>query len=573
MDDTWVPRRRRPVSRVRDRQRRRRQREQYRAANPGQPPARQVLQVLQEMTLPLRDALWHLGHTRVAVVLLTLITALVLLVYAGWHVVQERIFPGVRVAGVYVGGMTGQEAAAALQLGWDEDVVLRLVDRDRYWEATPADLGMTLNSEQAVAAARRVGMAGIPLGWDVEATIETDYIIAQSYLLDLVPEVEVAPANARFSLESRRLVGVRGREGQLLEVGQTMANLINDSAGAVNRRQLELVTRPLVPDVIDPAPHLEAVRDLIRHPFRMVGYDPYLDEPVVWETTTETFVSWIEVDEFGLTLREESFLPFFHAQNASLNPPRTPDPRYLDRVDTLQKMRRAIAGNSNSVQLRVRYRPTHYTVERGDRGFFISRKTGIPYFLIEEVNRDYDMDFLYPGDVLNLPSRDVAVPLDPVLNKRIIVDLTYQRLTAYENGQPVFRWNISSGIEDNPTTPGIYQILTHDEVAHGSSFNLCGAQGCGQWKMNWFMGVYEVRPGLMNGFHGAVVLPNGSLLNHGLVGVPATFGCIMSVDDNARSLYDWAEVGTLVEIISDDYRPRSELARQARAATEAEIFA
>ena len=24
--------------------------------------------------------------------------------------------------------------------------------------------------------------------------------------------------------------------------------------------------------------------------------------------------------------------------------------------------------------------------------------------------------------------------------------------------------------------------------------------------MNWFMGVYEVRPGLMNGFHGAVEL-------------------------------------------------------------------
>ena len=57
------------------------------------------------------------------------------------------------------------------------------------------------------------------------------------------------------------------------------------------------------------------------------------------------------------------------------------------------------------------------------------------------------------------------------------------------------------------------------------------------------------------------------------MGVPATFGCVMSVDDNARSLYDWAEVGTLVEIISPEYEPRSELALQARTATERDIFA
>ncbi len=573
MDDTWVPRRQRPASRVRARQQRRRQRDALRAENPGQPIVSPAFQVLQEMSLPLRDFLWHLRRTHVGLALAGTLLALSLLAFASVYAGQGRIFPGVWVAGVHVGGLTEEEAKEALLLGWGRDVVLRLVDLDRYWEATPAELGLSLNAEQAVTAARSVGMAGIPFGWDVEPEIETDYITAQNYLLDLVTDVEVAPANASFSMDDQRLVGVRGRVGKILEVGQTMANLIGNSAAVVQHRQLELVSRPLVPDVIDPAPYLEEVRELIRRPFQMIGYDPYLDDTVVWETTTETFVSWLEVEDFGPTLREETFLPFFHAQNATLNPPRTADPRYLDQVDTLEKMRRAIASRSPNVQLRIRYRPTHYVVERGDRGFFISRKTGIPYFLIEEVNRDYDMDFLYPGDVLNLPSRDVAVPLDPVRNKRIIVDLTYQRLTAYENGRPVFNWNVSSGIEGNPTSPGVYQILTHDEIAHGSSFNLCGSQGCGQWKMNWFMGVYEVRPGLMNGFHGAVELPNGALLNNGIVGVPATYGCIMSVDDNARSLYDWAEVGTLVEVISDEYTPRSELALQARAATLADIFA
>ena len=73
------------------------------------------------------------------------------------------------------------------------------------------------------------------------------------------------------------------------------------------------------------------------------------------------------------------------------------------------------------------------------------------------------------------------------------------------------------------------------------------------------MGIYEVVPGLMNGFHGAVQLPNGNYLGGGGVYEPTTFGCIMSLDDNAEQLYAWAESGTIVEILSDDFQPESRL--------------
>ena len=82
--------------------------------------------------------------------------------------------------------------------------------------------------------------------------------------------------------------------------------------------------------------------------------------------------------------------------------------------------------------------------------------------------------------------------------------------------------------------------------------------------MNWFMGIYEVVPGLMNGFHGNVLLPNGALLGGGGGAQSATtFGCVMSDEDVAKFLYDWAEEGTMVEILSRDYPPRSELGQKA----------
>jgi hypothetical protein len=122
-------------------------------------------------------------------------------------------------------------------------------------------------------------------------------------------------------------------------------------------------------------------------------------------------------------------------------------------------------------------------------------------------------------------------------------------------------------VTNAPTSPGVYQILSHEETATGSSVTLCNEAGveCGVWTMNWFMGIYEVVPGLVNGFHGGVLLPNGTYLGGGSVGVPFTFGCIMSTDADAERLYNWADDGTVVEIISSEYAARSELARLVEA--------
>lgn len=75
------------------------------------------------------------------------------------------------------------------------------------------------------------------------------------------------------------------------------------------------------------------------------------------------------------------------------------------------------------------------------------------------------------------------------------------------------------------------------------------------------------RQGLVNGFHGAVLLPNGAYLGGGNVGTPYTLGCVMSDNDNARRLYEWADEGTIVEIISSEFQPQSDLGRTMMSQT------
>ncbi len=514
-----------------------------------------------------RDLLWYVRHK--PIILFGMVGVVVALIglFLGTHIFGGRVFPNVWALNIDVGDMTTAEAAQALQSQWSNGTHIQLRDGDRVWSATPAQIGLSLDAAATVTEARNVGLAGFPLGYGVMPVVNMDVITTQNFLLDLTEESKILPYNAGFRWDGDTLVGIPGTDGRFLDVAATMANLQNNLAlvGATGKFDLVMTTTP--PDASDPSPYLDQARVFTSQNFLLNGYDPFTDEHFAWTTDRDTLTSWLEVNKDGLGLREDAFAPFVQAQTDSLA--KSNPLRYIEPMDTIQKMQAAIVGMQSEVDLRVHYRSSTYTVEAGDTGYSIARANGIPMFQLQLANpgRDWDQP-LYVGDVINLPSPDITIPVDPVPNKRIVVNLKTQSLVAYEDGKPVFSWLISSGMNTDPTTPGIYEILDHEPVAKGGSSDLCSSLGCAQWTMYWFMGIYEAVPGLMNGFHGAVLLANGRYLGDGLTGSPFTYGCIMSDNDNGKLLYDWADEGTIVEIISPIYQPRSDLGREMLAQSE-----
>ncbi|MBN8617344.1 MAG: L,D-transpeptidase family protein [Anaerolineae bacterium] len=514
----------------------------------------------------LRDLAWYVTHTPIVMMGIGALAALLFVIFVATHLFQGRIFPNVWALGINIGDLTVEEAAAVLNQHWETSFQLEIVDDQRTWYATPKQLGLRLNAIKIAENARGVGLSGIPMGYGIPPVAEMDFNTAQNYLLDMTTVTDVPPNNASYQIQDGQVIGVNGKEGRALDVAATMDTLA-DLTGVVQNRRFNLTMETILPDYFDPEPYLATVQNIASQNISLSGYDPFTDQTVTWSTTPDVFVSWLEVGNGGLALREEAYAAFFNAQNQSISSGPGQQVRYLDPRETSDLLTEAIRTQQTNVTLRIRYRDTKYEVVRGDTAYRISRKTGIPFYLIQEANPGRNLDILSPGDLLNLPSKDLAVPLNPVPNKRIVVDLDTQSLIAFENGQPVFNWLISSGMSQYPTSPGVYQILNHDPEASGGSFTLCNDQGynCGSWEMYWFMGMYEVVPGLMNGFHGAVLLPNGNLLGGGSVGSPYTFGCVMSNNDNAKLLYDWADEGTVVEIISSEFAPQSPLGEMARS--------
>jgi len=122
-------------------------------------------------------------------------------------------------------------------------------------------------------------------------------------------------------------------------------------------------------------------------------------------------------------------------------------------------------------------------------------------------------------------------------NKYILVDISEQHLYVYEGDTLVYSFVSSTGM-NNATRIGSFSVLEKIPNAYGATWNI--------WMPNW-LGIYW-SGNLQNGIHALPILPNGSQLWEGYLGVPISYGCVVLGADEAQLLYDWAEIGVPVKI-------------------------
>lgn len=138
----------------------------------------------------------------------------------------------------------------------------------------------------------------------------------------------------------------------------------------------------------------------------------------------------------------------------------------------------------------------------------------------------------------------VGDPPTPIANiggnsggKYILVSISQQHLSTYDNGQLVYSFIASTGI-GNSTRVGTFHVLDKIPNAYGATWNI--------WMPNW-LGIYW-SGSLENGIHALPILPDGNRLWSGYLGSPISFGCVVLNVDEALQLYNWADIGTTVEI-------------------------
>ncbi len=139
-----------------------------------------------------------------------------------------------------------------------------------------------------------------------------------------------------------------------------------------------------------------------------------------------------------------------------------------------------------------------------------------------------------PQTPLATPSPEI--PPDTI----IVVGVAEQRMHVYENGELIYDFIVSTGEPGRDTAFGEFEILDKIDVAYASTWNL---------DMPYWMGIYWSGP-LENGIHALpIVKHTGYKLWDGFLGQRVSYGCVILDDDDAATLFNWAEIGTRVKIV------------------------
>src|SRR5829696_1561042 len=122
-------------------------------------------------------------------------------------------------------------------------------------------------------------------------------------------------------------------------------------------------------------------------------------------------------------------------------------------------------------------------------------------------------------------------------SKYILVDISEQHMYVYEGDALIYSFVASTGM-NNATRIGNFAVQSKIPNAYGSTWDI--------WMPSW-LGIYW-SGGLENGIHALPILSNGATLWEGYLGRPVSYGCVVLGSYEAQLLYDWAEMGTPVEI-------------------------
>ncbi len=462
---------------------------------------------------------------------------------------SDSVFPGVLVWGVPVSEFERDQAIAAL-LDRAEGATI-LVEGGGYSQNhSPAELGLILDARRSFDRARAVGRSFSSLETlireggpaDLEPTWRFDPEVAEATLEDLAAKIDRPAIEAGLTIENGIAQAHPAAAGRRLDVGATLESLAQNPGQLLAPGRLELNLVTVQPEISDMTAAVEAANRLLAHDLTVRLFDPISGQALDVAMPAADWGNWLSLGaadptsgQLEWSLDQTALTGFLSGPAATLAPD-----GYLDAQESLTAVRGSIEGATPIAQVRIYHPERLYTIQPGDTLAAIGRATGVPYPYLQQANPDAAAG-LFPGQVLTIPSPDELLPLPVVKDKRIVVSIGRQRVYVYENEGLKWDWPASTGIDDSPTAPGIFQIQSHEETAYASNWDL--------W-MPKFMGVYRPAPAVdfMNGFHGFPSRSGHNLLWTGNLGRPVTYGCILISTENAALLFDWAEDGVVVEI-------------------------
>lgn len=493
----------------------------------------------------------HLAALGVGLVALMIILPLILI--SGtiiYFQIYQLNLPYVFVLNRNVGLISRDETAALIDGDWNQNRTIQLTGIEHpeiQYTVKPEDLGIWVDPQATASAAFAVGRATQPFEELFSSLKGQSHLImpvlyydenrARETLEFMANDLDISPVDATVVFQEGNWIASPGTEGRAVNVEAALENLSENTFSILLEGSIAFHLQTILPGVADLNPLLDQIETRASQDITLAAYDPITDQHFKWSVPMEQKTSWISVEahtyEIDLEITPDDVQALLAEWTLELGEGRSFDAD-LNSNEVIESWE---SGETPFVM--VHHDPTLYIVSPGESLWSISLKLGMPLWYLLDANPGLNIDNLAVGMELNIPSKNVLLPLPVILNKRIVIDISEQRMTVYEDGQVRNTHVVSTGVKDSPTLAGVYQVQSHSLNAYASNWDLY---------MPHFIGIYEAWPGFMNGIHGLPTLSSGRRLWAGNLGTPVSYGCIILDLDAAEDLYHWADLGVVVEI-------------------------
>ena len=238
-----------------------------------------------------------LGQALLALMIgMALLVALVALLPGVYSYMYDgRIYPGVRVGGVDLSGLTTQQAASLLtqRLDYPTRGKIAFQEGTTLWTVRPADLGLFLDTQTTALAAYNLGRAGglverlgdrwnaWSAGVDLAPLFVFDQRVAEDYLQGLAKQIDRPIIEASLGVNGVEVVVNSGQVGRTLDVSRALAGL-NAQLQTMTDGLVPLVVNETPPVILDATAQAELARKILSAPLTIQIPNPQEGDPGPW---------------------------------------------------------------------------------------------------------------------------------------------------------------------------------------------------------------------------------------------------------------------------------------------------
>lgn len=445
------------------------------------------------------------------ILLYLLISTVFLFTYQ--KIYAQRIYPGIKVAGINLGGNTKEEAEKILeqeiQALTQKNISISFQEQVLTLKLT--DLGINFDFSALVEQAFATNLFVALFGKNLPLLVKIDQNKLNQFLAPLREKIQ-APQNASLKIENGQVIVLAAKEGFIIDQ-KSLENELVENLQFGKIPSIVLTLQKAQPTILE-----EQVQEAKAETERMIS------KPLILTFERKTYKA--EADKIA------AFIKFVEKENklvVEFNEDGINEYiAYLaKRVDIKPIDRKILAG-------------TGLVIDEGRDGQVLNRTR-----LLEQIKEKLKADNYTEDRQIALLVQEkkrgekTVFPDDIPMagrfaGKYIDLDISEQRLYLFEGDNLVGAYSVSTGKWSMPTPLGTFSIKTKVPLAYSSKYGLY---------MPYWMSFY---PGY--GIHELPYWPGGYREGSSHLGVRVSHGCVRLGIGPAETAYNWSYIGMPVYI-------------------------